>query len=89
VDASQLSRVEVIMTGNKSSGSNQFISAPRGGGYAMKGIGEKFSPDLHTGTGNFTIPIALPSGRHGFQPQINLAYSIQNRSINNLLFSMV
>jgi len=88
VDASQLSRAEVIMTGNKSSGSNQFISAPQGRG-AMKGIGEKFSPDLHTGTGNFTIPIALPSGRHGFQPQINLAYSIQNRSINNLLFSMV
>ena len=38
-------------------------------------MGEKFSPDLHTGTGNFTVPIALPPGRNGFQPQINLVYS--------------
>ena len=62
------------MTGNKSTGTNQFIAPPSGGG-AMKGIGEKFSADLHTGTGNFTIPIALPGGRHGFQPQISLSYS--------------
>ena len=27
-----------------------------------------FSPDLFTGTGNFTVPIALPPGRNGFQP---------------------
>ena len=67
------------MTSNKSSGSNQFVSTPQSGG-AMKGIGEKFAPDLHTGTGNFTIPIALPSGRHGFQPQINLIYSTGSRN---------
>jgi RHS repeat-associated protein len=41
----------------------------------LGGIGEKFSPDLHTGTGNFTIPVALPPGRNGFQPEINLVYS--------------
>jgi virulence plasmid B protein len=41
----------------------------------MRGIGETFSPDLHTGTGNFTIPISLPPGRNGFQPQLNLVYS--------------
>ena len=41
----------------------------------MHGIGEKFSPDLHTGTGNFTVPIALPPGRNGFQPQLSLKYS--------------
>jgi RHS repeat-associated protein len=35
-------------------------------------------PDLHTGTGNFTIPIALPPGRNGFQPQLNLVYSTGN-----------
>lgn len=52
----------------------QVISLPKGGG-ALHGIGETFSPDLHTGTGNFTIPIALPSGRNGFQPQFNLVYS--------------
>ena len=59
---------------NKSGTSSQVISLPKGGG-ALHGIGEKFSPDLHTGTGNFTIPIALPPGRNGFQPQLNLVYS--------------
>jgi hypothetical protein len=50
------------------------ISLPKGGG-AVQGIGEKFSPDLYTGTGNFTVPIALPPGRNGFKPQLNLVYS--------------
>jgi hypothetical protein len=52
----------------------QVIAAPKGGG-AQRGIGETFSPDLHTGTANFSVPIAVPSGRNGFQPQLNLAYS--------------
>lgn len=54
--------------------SNQVIKLPQGGG-AMQGIGETFAPDLHTGTGNFSVPIALPPGRNGFQPQVSLAYS--------------
>jgi hypothetical protein len=54
--------------------SKQVISLPQGGG-ALHGIGETFVPDLHTGTGNFTVPIALPPGRNGFQPQLNLIYS--------------
>ncbi len=53
------------------------ISLPKGGG-AQKGIGETFSPDLFTGTGNFTVPIALPAGRNGFQPEISLVYSSGN-----------
>src|SRR5512147_2512347 len=57
--------------------SSQVISLPKGGG-AMHGIGETFSPDLHTGTGNFTVPIALPPGHNGFQPQLNLIYSTGN-----------
>ena len=57
--------------------SDQVISLPQGGG-ALSGIGEKFSPDLHTGTGNFTVPIALPPGRNGFQPLLNLVYSTGN-----------
>ena len=62
---------------NKSGTSNQIISLPQGGG-ALQGIGEKFAPDLHSGTGNFTVPIALPSGRNGFQPELNLVYSTGN-----------
>lgn len=54
--------------------SNQIISLPKGGG-AQHGLGEKFSADLHTGTGNFTVPLALPAGRNGFQPQLTLGYS--------------
>jgi len=59
------------------SGPSQTISLPKGGG-ALHGIGEKFAPDLHTGTGNFTVPISLPPGRNGFQPQLNLVYSTGN-----------
>ncbi len=59
---------------NKSGTSSQIISLPNGGG-ALHGVGEKFSPDLHTGTGNFTIPLTLPPGRNGFQPQLSLGYS--------------
>src|SRR5262249_19121529 len=62
---------------SKTGASSQVISLPKGGG-ALQGIGEKFSSDLHTGTGNFTVPIALPAGRNGFQPQLNLAYSTGN-----------
>lgn len=52
----------------------ELIALPKGGG-AIQGIGEKFAPDLFTGTGNFTVPIALPPGRNGFQPQLSLVYS--------------
>src|SRR4051794_7895421 len=62
---------------NKSNTAIQTISTPQGGG-ALHGIGETFSPDLHTGTGNFTVPIATPPGRSGFQPQLSLVYSTGN-----------
>jgi RHS repeat-associated protein len=53
------------------------ISLPSGGG-AVSGLGEKFSPDLFTGTGNFSVPITLPHGRQGATPQLTLAYSTGN-----------
>jgi hypothetical protein len=59
---------------NTSGPSSQVSSLPHGGG-ALHGIGEKFSPDLHTGTWNFSVPISLPPGRNSFQPQVNLVYS--------------
>src|SRR5438046_249526 len=61
----------------KSGGANQALSLPQGGG-ALHGIGEKFSPDLQTGTGHLTNPIAVPPGRNGLQPQLNLVYSTGN-----------
>src|SRR5262245_66657318 len=60
--------------GSNSNSAAEVISLPQGGG-ALQGIGEKFAPDLHTGTGNLTIPLALPAGRNGFQPKIDLVYS--------------
>ena len=62
---------------SKSNSAAQTISTPQGGG-AIHGIGETFSPDPHTGTGNFTLPIAMPPGRNGFQPQLGLTYSTGN-----------
>lgn len=62
---------------NKSGVLEQVISLPKEGG-ALKGIREKFSADLHTGTGNFTVPIDLPVGRNDFGPELNLTYSTGN-----------
>ena len=53
------------------------ISLPKGGG-AISGIGDTFQPDLHTGTGNLTIPLELPAGRNGLQPSLALSYSTGN-----------
>jgi hypothetical protein len=54
------------------------ITVPRRVG-ARQGNREKFSPDLFTGTGNFTVLTALPPGRNGFKPQADLVYSTGNR----------
>ena len=59
---------------NKSGTASQVIAHPTGGG-AIKGLGETFAPDLHTGTGNLSVPIALPMGRAGLQPELTLVYS--------------
>ncbi|MCC6995523.1 MAG: VCBS repeat-containing protein [Deltaproteobacteria bacterium] len=50
------------------------ISLPKGGG-ALHGIGEKFSADLHSGTGNFSVPLWTPPGRSGLTPSLSLQYS--------------
>jgi len=62
---------------NKSGTAPQVISLPSGGG-ALKGIGETFSADLFTGTGNFAVPLDIPEGRNGFQPELSLTYSTGN-----------
>jgi len=55
----------------------QIISLPKGGG-TQQGFGDKFSPDLHTGTGTFTVPFGLPPRCIGFQPQLDLVYCSEN-----------
>ncbi|MBV9792094.1 MAG: hypothetical protein JOZ51_28165, partial [Chloroflexi bacterium] len=62
---------------NSSGASDQAIPLPQGGG-AMRGIGETFSPDLFTGTGNFRVPLSIPAGRNNFQPDLALVYSSGN-----------
>ena len=63
-----------MSAGTDSTAEGSAISLPKGGG-AVSGLGEKFSPDLFTGTGNFSVPIAVPAGRPGVQPQLSLGYS--------------
>lgn len=53
------------------------IALPKGGG-ALAGMGGTFQPDLHTGTGNLSIPLEIPGGRNGLQPSLTLAYSSGN-----------
>jgi len=55
-------------------GATHSISLPKGGG-AIKGIGETFSPNLFSGTGNFSVPIYSSPGRESFGPELNLNYS--------------
>src|SRR3954465_11002724 len=60
--------------GNGSAAAADIIALPKGGG-AQRGLGETFAPDLQTGTGNFAVPIAVPAGRNGLEPEIRLVYS--------------
>ena len=62
---------------NETEAASTPISLPKGGG-AIKGIGETFQPNLFSGTGNFTVPIAASPGRAGFGPQLTLQYSTGN-----------
>jgi RHS repeat-associated protein len=62
---------------NKSGIARQVISLPKGGG-ALKGIGETFQPNLFSGTGNHSIPIAISPGRNRVGPTLSLQYSSGN-----------
>src|SRR5215213_3876260 len=58
---------------DKTSASPPAISLPKGGG-AIRGMGEKFGANAATGTGSFSVPLALTPGRSGFGPHMSLAY---------------
>lgn len=47
---------------------------PQGGG-AVRGLGDRFQPDLLRGSGNFSIPIAAPRGPNDLRPSLSLRYS--------------
>src|SRR5678815_3088402 len=49
------------------------LSLPRGGG-AIRGIDEKLSTNLATGTASFRVPIATSHGRGGFALELGLSY---------------
>jgi RHS repeat-associated protein len=49
------------------------LSLPKGGG-AIRGIDEKFSTNLVTGTASFAIPIAASHGRSGSALDLGLSY---------------
>ena len=64
---------------SQATSSDQIIALHNGGG-VQKGLGEKFWPDLQTGTGNFTVPFAFPPKQNSFQTQRNLGYSTGNKN---------
>ena len=66
-----------MSAGTDTSVEGSVMSLPKGGG-AISGLGEKFSADLFTGTGNLAVPIPVPPGRLGRQPQLSLGYSTGN-----------
>lgn len=50
------------------------IKLPTGPG-SLDGIGQSFEPDLNSGTAVFNVPLEVPPGRAGHQPQLRLAYN--------------
>jgi RHS repeat-associated protein len=52
----------------------QQIALPKGEG-SIEGMGESFTPNLSSGTGTFSVPIAVPKGRAGVQPGLSLSYA--------------
>lgn len=50
------------------------IKLPSGPG-SLDGIGQSFEPDLNSGTAVFNVPLEVPPGRAGHQPELNLTYN--------------
>lgn len=52
----------------------QVIVLPDGPG-AIEGLGESFEAQLNTGTGQYSVPFVVMTGRAGFAPVLHLAYN--------------
>lgn len=50
------------------------ISLPNAEG-SVEGMGESFAPVLSSGTGTFSVPVAVAAGRAGVQPSMALSYA--------------
>src|SRR5262245_46104303 len=59
---------------SKSGIAPEILTLPESGG-AITPLGERFEPDIYTGTGQFRIPLWFPKGVRGFAPVVNLIYS--------------
>src|SRR5688572_128086 len=52
----------------------QVLALPSGAG-GVAGLGETFTADPYTGTGQFRVVIPAPAGHGGLGPQLALVYS--------------
>jgi RHS repeat-associated protein len=50
------------------------LALPDGGG-SLRGLGDRFQPDMLKGTGNYSVPIAVPKGPNELAPGLSLRYS--------------
>jgi RHS repeat-associated protein len=60
--------------GPRSAATPQALPLPSGEG-SIEGMGESFSASLSSGALSFTLPIAVPAGRHGVTPSVSIGYS--------------
>jgi hypothetical protein len=60
---------------NQTKHARSSVIRSQGIGRANSATRREIRPDLHTCTGQFSIPLALLSGRNGFQPHLALEYS--------------
>lgn len=58
---------------------SQAITLPKGEG-SIEGMGESFTPNLSSGTGTFSVPVAVPKGRSGVQPNLTFSYATSTGS---------
>ncbi|MEQ8818920.1 MAG: SpvB/TcaC N-terminal domain-containing protein [Sumerlaeia bacterium] len=72
--AMAMAAVGIAPAQDKSGVKPNVLSLPTGAG-SVEGLGESFEPQLNSGTGSYSVKIAIPPGRAGFAPGMTLAYN--------------